>query len=134
MMSLYEDKSPLLMLRCDGAGLGSDAAVTIVEGMMKSVIYDFGEIMLDSISESWMDESYATKAHEVLERLNPDGVEEGEVEAAAIEAELLMSKFMAQNHDVLQTMSSGWIVDEVAVLRRMPNLWVIKVYGSRFPY
>lgn len=133
-MGMYSDKSPLLLLHCKGAGVGSEAASVIVEGMMKSVIYDFGEIMLDSISESWMDESYATKAHEVLERMNPDGVPEGEVETAAIEAENLMSKFMTQNHDVLQTMSNGWIVDEIAVLQRMPNLWVVKVYGSRFPY
>lgn len=133
-MNIQLDKSPLLLLRCDGLGLGSEGAVAIVEGMLKTVIYDYGEIMADGVAESWMDESYATKAHEVLERLNPDGVIEDEVEAAALEAERLMSKIMTENHHTLETMSNGWLVDEVAVLRRMPNLWVVKVFGSRFPY
>lgn len=133
-MSLYADKSPVVLLRCDGAGAASEAAVAIVEGMMKSVIYDFGEIMADSISESWMDESYATKAHEVLERLNPDGVAQDAVEAAAIEAECLMSSLMTHNHQALNMLSDTWVVDDVTVLRRMPNLWVVQVSGSRFPY
>lgn len=133
-MSIQLDKNPLLLLRCDGLGQCSEGVVAIVEGMLKTVIYDYTDIMADGIAESWMDESYATKAHEALERLNPDGVAEDAVEAAAIEAENLMSKIMTQNHHTLETMSSGWLVDEVAVLRRMPNLWVVKVFGSRFPY
>lgn len=133
-MSIQLDKNPLLLLRCDGLGLGSEGAVAIVEGMLKTVIYDYNDIVEDGVTGSWMDESYGTKAHEALERLNPDGVAEDAVEAAAIEAENLMSKIMTQNHHTLETMSSAWLVDEVAVLRRMPNLWVVKVFGSRFPY
>lgn len=133
-MSIYGDKTPVILLRCDGAGAATKGAIAIVEGMLKSVIYDYGEIMEDSISEGWMDESYATKAHDVLERLNPDGVAEGAVESAAIEAENLMSKVMAQNHQTLETLSTAWIVDDVAVLRRMPNLWVVQIAGSRFPF
>lgn len=133
-MSIYGDKNPVLLLKCQGAETASDAAVAIVEGMMKSVIYDFGDIIADDVSGGWMDQSYATQAHEVLEEMNPNGVPEDVVEATSIEAEMLMSDLMAQNHHVLQTMSDGWVIDEVTVLRRLPNLWVVQVSGSRFPF
>jgi hypothetical protein len=127
-------KTPFLVLRCDGGGQASDAAVAVVEGMFKSVIRDFEEIIEDGVSGAWMDESYATKAQDYLDEKNPGGVAEDTVEAAALEAEELMSKLMVQNHHALQNMSGSYLVDEVAVLRRFPNLWVVQVFGSKFPF
>lgn len=146
-MSVYGDKSHVVLLKCEGAGPVSAAAAAVVEGMMKSVIYDFGDILAEDISEGWMDESYATKAHGVLEDKDPGESKEwvscdnlrfttleDAVEASSIEAENLMTRLMAQNHHVLETLSSGWVIDDVNILKRLPNLWVVQINGSRFPY
>ena len=133
-MSMYSDKTPVLLLKCDGIDEASPAAIAIVEGMMKSVIYDFGDIVEDGVVNSFMDESYATKAYDVLESQCEEAGFDDAVEAAAVEAENLMSKLMVQNYHELHVMSSAWVVDEVAVLKRLPNLWVVQVFGSRFPY
>jgi len=134
MMKDLLDETPLVLLRCNSTVAPSDEAVTIVEGMLKSVIRDFGEIMDDGVAGCYMEESYASRAYELLEERGcPDDLEDA-VEAAALDAEALLSELMAENHDILQTFSNNWLVDEVAVLQRTPKLWVVRVFGSRFPF
>lgn len=128
----YESK--LLMLKCDGVATASAAVVAVMKGILPTVIQDYVEIMEDGVAGGWMDESYATKAHAVLKNKKLSGPLEDAVESAATKAENFMSKIMIQNHAELQGISNGWLVDDVKVLRRLGNLWVVQVTGAKFPF
>lgn len=83
---------------------------------------------------SWLDESYSTKAHDFFENEVLDEPLEDAVETAATKAENFVSTIMSQNHAELQAISNNWLVDEVKVLRRFSNLWVVRVTGAKFPF
>lgn len=133
-MSNQSDESKLLLLNCTGVGNASAAVVAIMKDLIPTVVQQYSEIMEDGVASSWMDESYATRALEVLEEQEEEDPSEVAVETAATKAENLMSTLMTENHAVLQTMSDGWLVDEVTFVRRFPNLWLVKVTGARFPF
>lgn len=128
----YESK--LLMLKCDGVATASAAVVAIMKDILPTVVQDYSEIMEDGVSSAWMDESYATKAYDVLKGKKLSGSLEAAVESAATKAENFMSSMMIQNHAELQGISNGWLVDDVKVLRRLGNLWVVQVTGAKFPF
>lgn len=128
------NESKLVMLRCDGVAAASAAVVAIMKGVLPTVARDYAEIMEDGVAGAWMDESYATKAREALKGKKLSGSLQDAVESAATKAENFISTMMAQNHATLQGLSNGWLVDDVKVLRRFSNLWVVEVTGAKFPF
>lgn len=128
------DESKLLILKCDGISTATAAVVAILKGTLPDIIQDYSEIMEDRVPGSWLDESYSTKAHDFFENEVLDEPLEDAVETAATKAENFVSTIMSQNHAELQAISSNWLIDEVKVLRRFSNLWVVQVTGAKFPF
>jgi len=134
----------MMMVRAPNLGSVSNLASSIVEDELLHVIRNYDDIAEDGVAHGWMNESFVTQVRCRL--FDKDGkarftggqeefwnaVERPDetISFYATEADNLLEQLMDNNHDLFLDVSCNYLIENIHVARKLPNLWVLQITGA----
>jgi len=134
----------MMMIRSPNLESVSNLASSIVEDELLHVVRNYDDIAEDGVEHGWMNESFATQVRcRLFDENGKVRITGGQdefwnavknpkktVKFYAAEADRLMHEIMDNNHDLLLEVSANYLIENIHVARKLPNMWVLQITGA----
>lgn len=106
-------------------------AVSIVENQLHSIICDYADIAVDNLPYWHLDGDFSVKACELLDPLLSGESLYSTVDRVLEDATEVFNQLTTANHEALLNISCNWSVDDVRVIKKLNDSWVVHLKNAR---